>query len=423
MSKISLQALKGMDDILPSETPLWQELERRIRLVFESWHFEEIRTPLVEPVELFRRSIGEDTEIVAKEMFDFRDRGDRHITLRPEMTASVVRALVEHRLMEGRRMLGLYYWGPMYRAERPQKGRKREFYQAGCEFFSPSCPSYDVLLLTVLAELFAAIGLSNYLLKINHLGTPEERAEYVEVLKKYLSSHAGQLSEDSRRRLAGNVLRTFDSKVPQDVEIMDRAPKITDHLGRESQKGLEEVERGLRELGIRYALEPRIVRGLDYYTGLVFEVSHPALGAQDAIGAGGRYDGLVGLLGGGRTGASGFALGIERILLSLKEEGAGARKPEKLVYFGCLRAEYFNQLHALRREAARRGIATEADYAEDSIKKHLALASKLNAKASVILGENEMSKQAVVVKDMEKGEQTEVPFSGLAAALEAMLHA
>jgi len=421
-SKEPLQALKGMEDILPQSVRSWQGLEAKLRQVFESWGFEEIRTPVVEPIELFKRSIGEETDIVAKEMFEFKDRGERHLALRPEMTASVVRAVIEHRLSEGKKNFGLYYWGSMYRAERPQKGRKREFYQAGCEFFGESCPEHDVLLLTLLSEAFTAIGLTQYQLKINHLGTEAERATYLKTLKTYLEDNRKSLSEDSLRRLETNMLRVFDSKVPQDVVVTQKAPRLLDSLGEKSRQDLESVQKKLKGLSIPFIVEPRIVRGLDYYTGLVFEVTHPALGAQDAIGAGGRYDSLVQTLGGPALGASGFALGIERLLLSLEGEGRRSETKEKFVYFGSLSGDYFDKLHELRRQAASAGIRTEADYLQVSLKKHLGNASKREARLSVILGESEMGKGVVLVKDMASGEQREVPFDKLTETLKATLN-
>lgn len=418
-----LQSLKGMDDILPDKIKVWQEIEKRFRTIFENWNFQEIRTPILEPLELFKRSIGEETDIVSKEMFAFKDRGDRDLVLRPEVTASVVRSCIQNRLAEGRRSLGLYYWGPMYRAERPQKGRKREFYQAGCELFGPAHPFQDVVLLTLVDELFKSINLSLYQLKINHLGTKEERAKYLKTLKNYLADFKDQLSPDSQRRLDSNVLRIFDSKIESDIKITEKAPKLVDALGEKSRGEFKLIQEKLDKIGISYTVEPRIVRGLDYYTGFVFEVTHPALGAQDAIGAGGRYDDLVELLGGASTGASGFALGIERILLSLEAEKKSLEKKRKLVYFGALSPDYFDALHNLRIQAVSSGIETEADYLQTALKKHLGTASKLNAAASVILGEAEMKKSLALVKNMATGEQKEVPFSELKPALQKIVEA
>jgi histidyl-tRNA synthetase len=418
-----IQSQKGMEDILPAVIGKWQVLEKEFRRILESWNFSEIRTPIVESIELFRRSIGEETDIISKEMFEFKDRGERHLALRPEMTASVVRSVIEHRLLEGSRNLGLYYWGPMYRAERPQKGRKREFYQAGCELFGKSHPFSDVVLLVILTEFLKTIGLGRYELKLNHLGTAEERKHYLKELKTYLEAHESKLSEDSKRRLQTNLLRIFDSKVPEDIEIMKHAPKILDFLGEKTKKEFETIQEKLRTFAISFIVEPKIVRGLDYYTGFVFEISHPSLGAQDAIGAGGRYDHLVKSLGGQETGASGFALGIERILMALEGEKTKTDIERSLIYFGALSDVFFDKLHALRMQVASEGIVTEADYFETSIKKHLGLASKLGAKAAVILGESEIARDIVLLKNMMTGEQKEVPMNVLANTVKDLLYA
>ncbi len=416
----ALQNVKGMDDILPGEIRPWQEIERKFREVFESWNFKEIRTPLVEPLELFKRSIGSDTDIVAKEMFAFKDRKDRDLALRPEATASVVRSFIQHRLGEGIKNLGLYYWGSMYRAERPQKGRKREFYQAGCELFGESHPYQDIVLITALKKFLKEIGLQQYELKINHLGTPEERAKYIKELQKYLKTHEEKLSADSKRRLETNPLRVFDSKLKEDLEVTAGAPKLIDSLGEASREQFEMIQEKLKKMKIDFVVEPRIVRGLDYYTGFVFEVTHPALGAQDAIGAGGRYDGLVEMLGGPQVGASGFALGIERLLLSLKGEGKDWSDANHSIYFGALSKEYFDTLHELRVKVAALGFETEADYLQTALKKHLSQANKIKASFTVILGEAEIGKQVVLLKDMASGEQKEVPFSKLEETLKTI---
>ena len=415
--KEPLHALKGMEDILPQDIRAWQRVERELRRVFESWNFEEIRTPVLESIELFKRSIGEETDIVTKEMFEFKDRGERHLALRPEATASVVRSVIEYRLYEGRKNFGLYYWGPMYRAERPQKGRKREFYQAGCELFGESHPYQDVILVTVLHTALRSIGLTKSKLKINHLGSQEERQAY----KKKLTEHFGgplALSAVSQERLRTNPLRILDSKDPIDSDAIESAPVIGDHLSGKSREEFELICKNLKKLGIEYEIDHKLVRGLDYYTGFVFEVTHEALGAQNAIGAGGRYDSLIQNLGGPALGASGFALGIERILLALEGEGQHFKDGKTLIYFASLSPDYFDTLHGLRKQVATLGIATEADYLQTSLKKHLAAASKLMARASVILGETEMAKNSVLLKDMISGEQKEVPFEKLTETIQ-----
>jgi histidyl-tRNA synthetase len=405
-----IQSLKGMEDLLPPISGQWRIIENKLRTVFESWSFKEIRTPVLERVELFKRSIGEETDIVSKEMFSFKDRGDREITLRPEMTASTVRSYIQHHLGEGKRYTGLYYLGSMYRAERPQKGRKREFYQAGCEWFGDGGPFEDITILAVLHEALSKIGLSEFKIKINHLGTQPERESFTAALKYFLSAAKEKLSEDSQRRLESNVLRILDSKAPGDQEILKGAPKISEHLGADSKGHLEVVKKGLDTLGIAYEVDLNIVRGLDYYTGLVFEVTHASLGAQDAIGAGGRYDGLVESLGGPQTAASGFALGMERMMIALEAEGQVPENEANLVYFGALKddVDYHTLILKLTGEARAEGFQMLADYSQTSLKKHLTNANKLGARFVVILGEDERAKQEVLIKDMKTGDQKSI---------------
>jgi len=418
-----LQSLKGMDDVLPAQVGMWQHVEKVLRDVFERWGLQEIRTPVLEKIDLFKRSIGEETDIVSKEMFAFEDRGGREIALRPEMTASVVRSYIQHQLSVGRPHLGFYYFGSMFRSERPQKGRKREFYQAGCEIFSQGGIFDDFDLVSMLNEALKELGLEKYEFRINHLGTFEEREAYLIQLKKFLKAHESKLSADSKRRLQTNVLRVFDSKSEEDQPIIAKAPKIVDALGKASQKELNFMEERLKSLGIPFKLEPRIVRGIDYYTGFVYEVTHPACGAQDAIGAGGRYDGLVEALGGPPTGASGFALGIERMLMALEAENKYTAPQALTVYLGALSSEdaYRSRIHELRvKELSQKKIKSIAGYAETRLKKHLATASKLGVHYSVILGEEEMAANQVLVKDMKTGDQEKISFNQLGATLKSL---
>ena len=323
MSK-TLQSIRGMHDVLPEQTPAWQRLEAALAETATAFGYEEIRMPIVEQTGLFARSIGEVTDIVEKEMYTFDDRNGDSLTLRPEGTAGCVRACLQHGLIHNQQRK-LWYIGPMFRHERPQKGRYRQFHQFGVEAFGVKGPELDVELIQMAAMLWDRLGIDDVRLEINTLGQPEARARHREVLVDYLESHADALDDEARRRLHENPLRVLDSKNPAIQPILENAPKLADYLDEESAADFARVRETLDALGIPYRVNPRLVRGLDYYNKLVFEWVTESLGAQGTICAGGRYDGLVEQLGGRGTPAAGFAIGLERLLSMIGEPGDEAR--------------------------------------------------------------------------------------------------
>ncbi|MBI4373095.1 MAG: histidine--tRNA ligase, partial [Candidatus Omnitrophica bacterium] len=319
------QSVKGMDDVFSPEIEKWQALEQKARTFFEAHGFREIRTPILESTELFSRSIGEASDIVRKEMYTFEDRGGRSLTLRPEMTAGVVRAALEHHLMKEEEPLFVYYFGAMFRAERPQAGRKREFHQIGVETLNTHSPINDAELIIMMKDFLGSLGLKKYSLKLNHLGSEEDRKRFGADLSNYFKEIQPKLCKDCQFRLTRNVLRIFDCKVESCQPWIDKAPKLK--LSEKANFEFEKVRSLLNEAQVSFKVEPKLVRGLDYYTGLVFEVSAEGLGTQDAILAGGRYDLLIHDLGGPSYGASGFSIGVERLLMALKQAGISLEEP------------------------------------------------------------------------------------------------
>jgi histidyl-tRNA synthetase len=327
-----IQAIRGMNDVLPAETPLWQHLNRTAAEVFAAYGYAELRLPIVERTELFKRVVGEVTDIVEKEMYSFEDRGGEALSLRPELTAGVVRAGIEHGLLHNQQQR-VWCSGPVFRYERPQAGRYRQFHQLDVEAFGIPGPDVDVEIIAIAARLWRRLGVSGFKLQLNSLGTPRSRGAYRAALVDYLRRHESSLDEDSRRRLDGNPLRVLDSKVPTTREIVAGAPSILDHLEPECAAHFAAVQQGLADLGIPFVINARLVRGLDYYTRTVFEWTTDQLGAQDTVCAGGRYDGLVEQLGGGPTPGIGFGLGVERLILLLQKQGAVAPDGAPQVYF------------------------------------------------------------------------------------------
>ncbi len=409
------QALKGMRDILPGEVESWQELESQSRHFFEAHGFEEIRTPLLEPTELFSRSIGEGSDIVHKQMYTFEDRGGRMVTLRPEMTASVLRAAIENGILRTSKTSRFYYLGPMFRAERPQKGRQRQFYQLGAEILSAKKIEGDIEIVSLTQGLFEFLDIPDFCLKHNYLGGQSEREAYTQILKDYFSSAKGKLCEDCHFRIEKNVLRVLDCKVPECQPVIESAPAMK--LSQESMEVYAEIQNGMRRLKIKTKHDPRLVRGLDYYTGLVFEVvAGGELGAQDAIAAGGRYDHLIALLGGSQMGATGFAAGMERILLARKTSASMA---DHTVYVATLDSttetrNYFERVVRRLYEIGKK-VRHEPDIR--TLTDHLKKANKMGIKCVVIIGENEIRNQKLTVKNLETKVQEEVSLEELTSHL------
>ncbi len=422
MSK-RIQAIRGMHDILPGQTPLWQHVEETARDVLRAYGYQEIRIPIVERTELFQRSIGEVTDIVEKEMYTFDDRSGDSLTLRPEGTAGCVRAGIENGLLHNQQQR-LWYAGPMFRHERPQKGRYRQFHQIGVETFGMSGPDVDAELILLTARIWRRLGLEDVRLEINTLGASEERAAYREHLFGYLSEHFDELDEDSRRRAHTNPLRILDSKNPDMQELIERAPRLMDHLGDTSRGHFERLKALLGEHGVPYTVNTRLVRGLDYYCHTVFEWITDRLGAQGTICAGGRYDMLVEQLGGRPTPAAGFALGMERLVELL--EGLDVHPPDYaphayVVMMGASAERFGSELAEKLRDADVR-LRVQLNCGGGSLKAQMKRADRSGARVALVLGEQELSRGLVGVKDLrESGEQESMHAGALTDYLVGLL--
>src|SRR5712671_6811402 len=413
-----IKAVRGTRDLLPPETALWNFVESSARAVFQLFNFQEIRTPIFESTELFARSVGEETDIVSKEMYTWEDRGrgqsekGQSLTLRPENTAGVVRAYIEHQLWD-RGLNKLYYIGPQFRRERPQKGRYRQFYQIDAEVIGPASagsesPARDAEILEMLATLLDRLGITGWNLELNSVGCPNDRAAFNEALRKALEPVVGKMCVDCQRRAVTNPLRVFDCKVPEDQPIIEKLPRISQFLDEPCRKHFEQVQEILKSVGVEFQLNDRLVRGLDYYTRTAFEFTHGALGAQNAILGGGRYDGLSEALGGPAAPGIGFAIGEDRLVMSLSESAEGVvRKPD--VYIAPLGAGTNPEAARLARELRHHDLVVELGDEGFRLKKSLETASKLGAKYALIAGENELSTGVFALKNLGTGEQKPVP--------------
>ena len=403
-----IRSVKGTRDLLPPETGLWQRVETEAHRVFAAYHYSEIRTPIVEETDLFARSVGTDTDIVTKEMYTFTDRGDESLTLRPEATASVVRAYIEHSLFNQGGIHKLYYIGPMFRRERPQKGRYRQFYQIGAEVLGSDLPSLDAEVLEMLALFLQRVGIKEYQLLVNSVGCSKCRPEYVSKLREALESVKANMCADCQRRANTNPLRVLDCKVPEDQAIIEALPHIMDYLDDDCRKHFDHVTRELQQRGLTYQIAPRLVRGLDYYTRTTFEITSGALGAQNAVAGGGRYDGLSEMIGGPPTPGFGFSIGQDRLMMAVEQ--AGDLKPSipLAAYIAWMGDAALPSASRLARELRGGGLAVEIDYAPMKIKKSMGIANKLQARFAVIIGEGELATGRYQVKDMTSGQQEEV---------------
>ncbi len=419
----NIQAIRGMHDILPEQSPLWHFLEQRVRSAVESYGYRELRTPVVEMTDLFKRSIGEVTDIVEKEMYTFEDRNGDSLTLRPECTASCVRAGIENGLFHNQ-VQRIWYYGPMFRHERPQKGRYRQFYQIGVEAYGLEGPDIDIEMILLTRRFWELLGIEGLELQINTLGTPEERTLYRDQLVAYFSAHREQLDEDSLRRLESNPLRILDSKNPQMRELIEGAPSLMSYLGDASRRHFEQLCAGLEAAAVPYVVNTRLVRGLDYYALTVFEWVTDKLGAQGTVCAGGRYDGLVEQLGGKSTPAVGFAMGVERLIALLEELGVGQELRSLdayLVLVGDAPAEQGLLLaDRLRREVP--GLRLMTHCGGGSFKSQFKKADRSGARWALVLGEDELSRGVIGIKHLrEKVEQEQVALEDLAAYLKTAL--
>lgn len=415
-----IRAPRGTVDVFPEIPGIWSRLEDTVKSVSRKAGYTEIRTPIFEHTELFQRGVGESTDIVEKEMYTFLDKGKRSITLRPEGTAPVVRAYLEHKMWAGPQPVKVYYIGPMFRYERPQLGRLRQHTQFGVEALGSPSPALDAEVISLLISVYQAMGLHGFVVRLNSIGCPECRNRYKESLIEILSKHVDELCADCNRRLTRNPLRVLDCKNEQCKAQAGAVPPIYEHLCEDCSLHFEGVKQCLEALDIAYELDPTIVRGLDYYTKTVFEVIHSGLGAQDALGGGGRYDGLAEELGGKPTPGVGFAAGIERavqVLQGAADEKTGQFASGIDLFIAALgdeaRLEAFRQANDLRKH----GVSVDIDYLERSLKSQMKFADKLGARKVAIIGEDELKGNYVILRDMETREQTRVPSGDLVKAL------
>ena len=415
---MKISAIKGFSDVLPGEVEVWQSIEEKARTVFACYHFSEIRIPVLEKTELFSRSIGETTDIVEKEMYTFADQDAKgsSLTLRPEGTAGVVRSYIETEMFKIEPVRKLYYMGPMFRRERPQKGRQRQFHQVGAEVLGRRDPFVDAEILLLLHDLLSMLELREVTLQLNSLGCVECRPQYRQKLLEFLRKREHTLCENCRRRMERNPLRVLDCKEPGCVEATQGAPSILDHLCAACREHFDIVQRLLHETGVDYTLNPRMVRGLDYYCRTTFEWVTGQLGSQNAVAAGGRYDGLVKDLGGPSIPGVGFAIGMERLvlLLQMKRSNEQLGPTVYVVWVGTRARDWlFPMVHRLRRK----GLIVEMEGEERSLKSQMRRADKLRATSVLILGEDELNNGRAVVRDMARQHQVEVGLADLEAEL------
>jgi histidyl-tRNA synthetase len=415
-----IQLIRGFKDILPGEVELWQHIEKTARSLFEDFGFKEIRIPIMEHTELFARSIGEDTDIVEKEMYTFPDRKGSLITLRPEATASVCRSYIQHKLYSTDPVQKYYTIGPMFRRERPQKGRYRQFYQLNAEIFGVNSPLVDVELIFLLVTLFSRLSVSDVEVHINSLGCPECRPTFTAVLSDFLTSSSGDLCLDCVRRKDRNPLRVLDCKVPACREAMAHAPSIPDYLCPACSQHFETVKTALDAINVPFTLDKRLVRGLDYYTRTTFEIQTGSLGAQSAVAGGGRYDGLVKALGGPDTPATGFAVGFDRLVeITGLNRHDFIKTPE--IYLAALGEKSLSLAFEWKSALCLMGIKTEMDFGGKSLKSQMKRADRLGATHVLIVGDNEIKQGSVILRNMTTKEQVTIPIEHVVENIKANL--
>jgi histidyl-tRNA synthetase len=404
---LEINAIRGFNDILAPETERWRILEDYARQVLERFGFSEIRVPILEKAKLFSRSIGEETDIVEKETYTFEDRGGDLVTMRPEATASIVRAYIEHKMYAAEPMAKLYSIGPMFRHERPQKGRLRQFHQINAEVFGISHPMIDAEVMAMVTHYLSLVGAADYNLQINSLGCRRCRLPYKGDLQAFLNDHLSHLCEDCQRRMERNPLRAFDCKKPGCQEVMAEAPHVADYLCSECTEHFKGVQYYLKLLDVPFTINPKMVRGLDYYTKTSFEVIAGGLGAQNAVAGGGRYDRLVEELGGPDIPGIGFAIGMERLLLTLQKTHPSV---DLALFIAALGEEPRNEAFNLSYKLNRVGMRTMIDYEGRSLKAQMRRADKFGARFVLIIGEDEQRSGKAILRDMEKKKQEEVPL-------------
>jgi len=420
-----IKAVRGTRDLLPPDTDTWNSVESTVRELFRVYGFREIRTPILEDLQLFQRSVGEETDIVSKEMFAWEDRAraqsekGQWLALRPENTAGVVRAYIEHKMWERPGLQRLYYIGPQFRRERPQKGRYRQFYQIGAEVIGPSSagsesPAVDAEVLEMLAALLGKLGIKGWKLELNSVGCADDRQRYNEVLQAALKDVVHKMCVDCQRRAVTNPLRVFDCKVPEDQPIIEKLPRMSDYLDEPCRAHFAEVQKILTAVGVPFVVNDRLVRGLDYYTRTAFEFTHGALGAQNAILGGGRYDGLSESLGGPPAPGIGFAIGEDRLVMTLQQSvDVAARSAD--VYIAPLGTGMNLPAAQLARELRRQGVIVTLGDESFKLKKSLETASKTGARFALIVGEDEVNSGQFALKNLGTGEQVSVARNGIVA--------
>jgi histidyl-tRNA synthetase len=413
---VAIKAIKGINDILPDVVGKWQLVESVARRIFSNFGFQEIRIPILEKTELFARSIGETTDIVEKEMYTFPDRNGQLLTLRPEATASVVRAFIQHKLDLQPAMRKFFTMGPMFRHERPQKGRYRQFHQINVEVFAMDDPMVDAELIYMLLVFLEELRIPDIKLHINSMGCPDCRLPFRQSLADYLEGVSDKLCSDCQRRRLTNPLRIFDCKAVSCGKLVEKAPVLLDHLCHECEKNFQTVQEHLDSLAVAYTIDPFMVRGLDYYTKTTFEAITPHLGAQDAVGGGGRYDGLMKALGGPDLPGTGFAIGMERLILLLDDK-AGAATDSNRLFVACLGEKARKKGFALVQELRLSGLSVEMDYESKSLKAQMRRADKLQATHVLIIGDDELAKGAAVLRNMEASSQEEIPLKEIVEKL------
>ena len=410
-----IKAVKGTRDLLPPSTEVWNRVEAAARAVFRTYNYHEIRTPILEETQLFARGVGEETDIVTKEMYTFTDRDDTSLTLRPENTASVIRAYIEHRLDQRPGLQKLYYMGPMFRRERPQKGRYRQFFQIGAEAIGSESPAVDAEVVEMVVEILTRAGLAGFTLLLNCVGDHNCRPQYVERLREELKSVAPGMCGDCQRRAGTNPLRVLDCKVEADQPIIEKLPTILDHLCPACREHFEAVKLYLGDRAIDYEIRPRLVRGLDYYMRTTFEVVHGGLGAQNSVLGGGRYDGLAEALGSKvHSPGIGFSIGEDRLVMGVEDASPPARID---LFIAPLGPAALRHAAVMARDFRRAGLSVELS--EARLKRAMELANKLGASFALIVGENEMASGRYALKNMTTGEQNDLTREELAQRLAA----
>ena len=405
MSKSPIRSVKGTQDILPDQSSRWQDLELTIQKIMDRYGYKEIRTPAFENTEVFLRGVGQETDIVSKEMYSWTDQGGNNLTLKPELTAPVVRSFIQHNLGQINSINKLYYIDSLFRRERPQKGRYREFHQFGVEVFGSEYPEVDVEVIALAMYVFNNMGLENLTLNLNSIGSPECRKNYRDAIKDFLEPHFDDLSKTSQERYNNNPLRILDSKSPDEKELLKGAPDISDYWTSDDKSHFDEVCNLLKKIKIDYQLSPNLVRGLDYYTRTTFEITSNELGAQNAICGGGRYDELVENLGGKPTPGIGFAAGIERLLLASRSE----HKQENIqIYIVGIGDSVRATLITLAENLRKNNFKTSFDYLRRSMKAQMREANKLGAQYAIILGEDELKDKSVIIKDLSTSDQEKI---------------